>query len=164
MFTRESNYASATQEITKAKILLDYDVWCSVRYFGRKTVSRYLASFSDINSLLSDEVVTKTSIWFTPILPHPITDFESVYTVMRSFQDVLKQKETKLWTALVRWRGLPVGHRNPTPLSWWKGRSYDFSPVLWTSKERKVIWFQSCLLNPETEGHMISAMSLLSLY
>ena len=96
------NYVSATQEITEAKILLDYDVWCFVRYFGSKTVLRYLASFSDITSLLSDEVVTKTSIGFTPILPHLITDFESVYMVKRSFQDVLKQKETKLWTALVR--------------------------------------------------------------
>ena len=43
--------------------------------------------------LLGDEVVTKTSIGFTPIFPHPITDFESVYTVMRHFQDVIKQKE-----------------------------------------------------------------------
>ena len=79
------NYISATQEITEAKTLLDYDVWCFVRYIGSKTVSKYLASFSAINSLLSDEVVTRTSIGFTPILPNPITDFESVYRVMRNF-------------------------------------------------------------------------------
>ena len=89
----QENYVSATHEITEAKTLLDYDVWCFVRYIGSKTVSKYLASFSAINSLLSDEVVTRTSIGFTPILPHPITDFESVYTVMRNFQDVLKQKK-----------------------------------------------------------------------
>ena len=60
-------YVSATQEYVG-----------SMLYVGRKTVSSCLASFSAINSLLSDEVVTKTSIGFTPILPHPIIDFESV--------------------------------------------------------------------------------------
>ena len=63
-------------------------------------MSKYLASFSSINSLLSEDVITKTSIGFTPILPHPITDFESVYTVMCNFQDVLLKKNT-LRTTLV---------------------------------------------------------------
>ena len=51
-----------------------------------------LDTYSAVNSLLSNKDVTQSRVAFTPILPHPITDFESVYTVMINFQDVLKQK------------------------------------------------------------------------
>ena len=86
------DYVSAFHDFTDAKDLLDYDVWYFIWYIGSK-ISKYLASFSAVRGLLSEEVVTKTSIGFKLILPHPITDFESVYTVMRNFQEVLKQKK-----------------------------------------------------------------------
>ena len=85
-------YLRDQQSSNFAKDLLDYDVWYFIRYIGSK-ISKYLASFSAVRGLLSEEVVTKTSIGFTLILPHPITDFESIYTVIRNFKEVLKQKK-----------------------------------------------------------------------
>ena len=86
------NYASALQVMPEPSVLSDIDTWYFARYISHETIGKLLPSYSAINSLLSSEVVTQTSIGFTPIIPHPITDFESVYTVMINFQDVLKQK------------------------------------------------------------------------
>ena len=86
------NYVSAMQSVTKSDSISDFEAWYLVRYIVKETISKYLPSFSAVNSLLSNELVIQSRVGFTPILPHPITEFESVYTVMINFQDVLKQK------------------------------------------------------------------------
>ena len=96
-----SNYVCSTESVPKSSNLLDHKVWSFVRMIAKDRHSQLFPSFSAINSLLSTENVIPTSVGFTPILPNPITEFESVYTVMVNFQDVLMQKGQKsgaLWS------------------------------------------------------------------
>ena len=73
--------------------------WTLLRYHAShnavidtETQLQWVPSFSATMSILSD-VIAKVSIQaFTPILPYPITEYDSVNTVMKNFQDVLKQK------------------------------------------------------------------------
>ena len=50
-------------------------------------------SFVGIKSLLSKQKVTLTRSTFTLILPYPATQFNTIYTSMKNFQDILKQCE-----------------------------------------------------------------------
>ena len=95
-----ADYVCSTETVIESDSLLDYKVWSFVRKIARDKLSHLFPSFSAINSLVSTEKVIPTSIGFTPILPHPITEFKSVFTVMVNFQDVLMQKNQKagaLW-------------------------------------------------------------------
>ena len=57
-------------------------------------LNKGIPSFTAVNSVLNDATVTPTNIAFTPILlPYPATDYDSIYTTMINFQDVLRQKE-----------------------------------------------------------------------
>ena len=46
-----------------------------------------------MKSLLSTERVPLTTCDFTPILPYPATQYDTIYTCMKNFQDILKQLE-----------------------------------------------------------------------
>jgi hypothetical protein len=92
-----SNYVCSTESVVKSGNLLDFKVWSFVRMIAKDRLSQLFPSFSAINSLLSTENVIPTSVDFTPILPNPITEFESVYTIMVNFQDVLMQKSLELF-------------------------------------------------------------------
>ena len=79
------------------KILLEeYDAWCISRHV-KPTLSnseiKKIPSFIGIKSLLSTERVTLTTCAFTPILPYPATQYGTIYTCMKNFQDILKQRE-----------------------------------------------------------------------
>ena len=77
----------------------DYKIWLMVRYIT-STLSTsvdckvdLIPSFSALNSALSNPAIPVTTQAFTPILPHPATEYDSIYTTMKNFQDVLCQKK-----------------------------------------------------------------------
>ena len=52
-----------------------------------------IPSFIGIKNLLSKQKVTLTIRAFTPILPYPSTQFDTIYICMKNFQDILKQRK-----------------------------------------------------------------------
>ena len=57
-------------------------------------------SFAAMNSLLFSGHHFLTEICFTPIVPYPATDYDTIFTCMKNIQDVLEQKSQKygpLW-------------------------------------------------------------------
>ena len=54
---------------------------------------QWVPSFRSMKSLLSKVQVRVSYIAFTPILPFPATDYDSINTVLVNFQDVLAQKQ-----------------------------------------------------------------------
>ena len=72
-----------------------YDTWVALRYIQIDPTSIRVQSiplFTALNSLLSDNIKTVTRYVFTPIIPHPATEFDTIHTCMKNFQDVLIQK------------------------------------------------------------------------
>ena len=51
-----------------------------------------IPSFSAMKSLLTLKHHNVTKCAFTPIIPHPATGRDTIYTTMINFQDILKQK------------------------------------------------------------------------
>ena len=70
-----------------------YEMWINARYFSNSDNSRNksqcIPSFSATNSFLQNMQPQITRIAFTPIIPHPATDYDTIYIVMKNFQDVL---------------------------------------------------------------------------
>ena len=52
----------------------------------------HVPSFTAVTSLLDTSVCSVTNCAFTPILPYPATQFDTMFTTMINFQDVLQQK------------------------------------------------------------------------
>ena len=50
-----------------------------------------LPSWSAFNSVISDKEVPKIAVGFLTVLPHPVTQFSTVYTAFSNFQDILSQ-------------------------------------------------------------------------
>ena len=50
-----------------------------------------IPSWSAFNSLITDECIPLKIVGFLPVLPYPVTVFETVNTSMKSFQNVLGQ-------------------------------------------------------------------------
>ena len=50
-----------------------------------------IPSWSATNSARIVNNVNKTSVGFTPLLPYPATEYDTIYTCMKNFQDVLHQ-------------------------------------------------------------------------
>ena len=76
--------------------LEEYNAWCISRHVKPTFLNsgiKKIPSFIGIKSLLSTERVTLTTCAFTPILPYPVTQYDTIYTGMKNFQDILKQPE-----------------------------------------------------------------------
>ena len=72
-----------------------YDTWVALRYIQIDLTTirvQSIPSFTALNSLLSDNIKTVTRCAFTPIISHPVTEFDTIHTCMKNFQDVLIQK------------------------------------------------------------------------
>ena len=71
-----------------------YLIWSLARSkrFFNSTGYQEVPSFVSACSLLSPKVKSLTNFAFTPILPHPSTEYDTIYTCMVNFKDVLKQK------------------------------------------------------------------------
>ena len=67
----------------------EHSLWVLSRHI---TAARSIPSFTALKSLLTVNKHTVSSIAFTPIIPHPATSYDTIFTAMINFQDVLKQK------------------------------------------------------------------------
>ena len=72
---------------------MNYKTWVAMRYFAKIAENAlHTPSFSAINSILCDMEAELSTIAFTPIIPHPATETDTVFTTIKNFQDALKQK------------------------------------------------------------------------
>ena len=67
----------------------EHSLWVLSRHI---TAARSIPSFTALKSLLTVNKHTVSSIAFTPIIPHPATSYDTIFTAMINFQDILKQK------------------------------------------------------------------------
>ena len=84
--------------ITKASTK-EHRLWVLARYLHPGSAN--IPSFPATKSLLTADGHSLTKCAFTPILPHPATEADTIYTTMINFQDVLKQKHLNsgpLWS------------------------------------------------------------------
>ena len=82
----------------------DFMTWVIARFATKANVPDYtscdkasIPSFTATNSLIKYE---KKRIAFTPIIPHPATEYDTIHTCMKIFQDVLSQNDLEcgpLW-------------------------------------------------------------------
>ena len=67
----------------------EHSLWVLSRHI---TAARSIPSFTALKSLLTVNKHTVSSIAFTPIIPHPATSYDTIFTAVINFQDILKQK------------------------------------------------------------------------
>ena len=94
--TVPDKFTSASLTEISIDTISDYSLWSLIRCTAKEDSNELIKgihSFSSVNSLLNDTTVTPTNIAFTPILPYLATDYDSIYTTMINFLDVLRQKE-----------------------------------------------------------------------
>ena len=74
----------------------DYLLWALCRQHSRLTSSseniRYVPTFTAVRSTFSKNLFHPTTTAFVPILPYKATEYDSIYTTMINFQDVIKQE------------------------------------------------------------------------
>ena len=85
----------------------DFMSWVIARFATKKHIPDFsscenpsIPFFTATNSLLHYKKSSLTRIAFTPIIPHPATEYDTVNTCMKNFQDVLAQNELEygpLW-------------------------------------------------------------------
>ena len=81
--------------------------WFIARFATKNHIPKYsscenpsIRSFTAPNSLLDRKKYVLTRIAFTPIIPHPAKECDTINTCMKNFQDVLAQNELEygpLW-------------------------------------------------------------------
>lgn len=79
-----------------------FKIWCAARSskMANQTRTTQVPSFVATNSLFADPVDAITKFAFTPIIPYPATEYDTIFTCMRNFQDVLLQRKQEygpLW-------------------------------------------------------------------
>ena len=77
----------------------EYMTWCTSRFLTTKNPPEYsslespnIPSFAAVNGLLLNDRNPPTRVGFTPIIPFPATEYNTIFTCMKNYQDVLKQK------------------------------------------------------------------------
>lgn len=56
-----------------------------------------MPSWQAFNSLITDEAVPEKIVGFLPVIPHPVTEYATVYTALKNFQNILSQlKQTHI--------------------------------------------------------------------
>ena len=77
----------------------EYMTWCLSRFVTHRNLPKYsscdsanIPSFAAVNGLLLNDKSSITSVGFTPIIPHPATEYGTIFTRIKNYQDVLKQK------------------------------------------------------------------------
>ena len=70
-----------------------YRLWIISRYQDQYSaeIGPQFPSFSALKSLLDSSTFSLTYCAFTPILPYPATEYDTIFTTMINYQDVLKQ-------------------------------------------------------------------------
>ena len=59
-----------------------------------------IPSFAATNSLLLSPIKVITSFGFTPIVPYPTNEFDTIFTCMKNFQVVLQQRDLEYGSLL----------------------------------------------------------------
>ena len=77
----------------------EHSLWVLSRHIR---TARSIPSFTALKSLLTVNKYTVSSIAFTPIIPHPATSYDTIFTAMINFQDILKQKGLAKRSIMVR--------------------------------------------------------------
>ena len=94
----EIDYSWKENELNK-----QYTLWILARYHDDASTEYgpHVPSFAALKSLLDTSICSITHCAFTPILPYPATEFDTIFTTMINFQDVLQQRGRKsgpLWS------------------------------------------------------------------
>ena len=50
-----------------------------------------MPSWSSFNSVITDERLPTKTVGFLPVIPHPVTEYSTVYTAMKNFQNIQSQ-------------------------------------------------------------------------
>ena len=84
----------------------DYLLWLLSRYLidTNDNNGNIMPSWSACNSARYDKGINCTRIAFIPILPHPATSYDSIFTSMLNFQNIMKQNENlsgALWCDVI---------------------------------------------------------------
>ena len=100
----------------------DFMSWVIARFATKNHMTDFsscenpsIPSFTATNSLLYHKKYPLTHIAFTPIIPHPATEYDTINTFMKNFQDLLAQNEYgPLWCDEgVYWIAKELQHLNP---------------------------------------------------
>ena len=74
----------------KKSVTVDFKLWVLARYkVPLLTNEIKTQSFIAMKSLISTVNVEITKCAFTPIIPHPSTEYSTIYTCMKNYQDIL---------------------------------------------------------------------------
>ena len=80
-------------ENIKESVTVDFKLWVVVRYKAPLFINEIKTpSFIATKSLILtvNQEITKHA--FTPIIPHPATEYSTIYTSMKRYQDILNQR------------------------------------------------------------------------
>ena len=80
-------------ENIKESVTVDFKLWVVVRYKAPSFINEIKTpSFIATKSLILtvNQEITKHA--FTPIIPHPATEYSTIYTSMKRYQDILNQR------------------------------------------------------------------------
>jgi len=69
-----------------------FKIWSAARSKAITDTDIDIPSFVATNSLFAEPVDSITKFAFTPILPYPATEYDTIFTSMINFQDVLNQR------------------------------------------------------------------------
>ena len=75
-------------------------IWSAARSKPQNTTIQFVPLFQPVNSFFDVKPNVITRFAFTPIIPHPATEYDRIFTSMRNFQDVLLQRDLEygpLW-------------------------------------------------------------------
>ena len=73
---------------------------CKIKTSKYHNTIRTSQQFQEVNSFFDVKPNVITRFAFTPIIPHPATEYDTIFTCMRNFQDVLLQRDLEygpLW-------------------------------------------------------------------
>ena len=69
----------------------DYLLWVLSRYLADTRDENVMTSWSASNSAKYNKEINSTSTAFIPILPHPATSHDSIFTSIINFHNIMKQ-------------------------------------------------------------------------
>ena len=117
-FTPATELVDLTKETSRNQFL----IWSASRSLpSTQSDSNQVPSFTATNSFFQNTTTVLTSFAFTPIIPYPATEYDTIFTCMKNFQDVLQQRDLDygpLWSDEgVYWIAKEIQLLNPTLFS-----------------------------------------------
>ena len=91
LYKIDNSHAKTVRRKDIAWSISRMDLSCITEGVKETTNDQTMPSWSAFNSLITDENVCQKVIGFLPVLPHPVTEFATVYTALKNFQNILSQ-------------------------------------------------------------------------